>query len=109
MASIADTRRLFVRYGSGLRRTAWRRATHLIVHVYAHRAATGAFPDSLDELGGADLPELRIDPFSGRDLVYKRKGDSFTLYSVSEDLRDDGGRHHARWNEGDFVFWPVQD
>ena len=86
-----------------------RRATHLIMHLLVHQGKTGRFPEALRELAAPDVAELRIDPFSGRDFVYRRKGDSFTLYSVAENLKDDGGRHDEKWADGDFVFWPVQD
>ena len=88
---------------------AQRRATHLIVHLFAYHAETGKFPDSLDKLDAPDLKELRIDPFSGRDFVYKKAADGFMLYSVAGNLKDNDGKHGRKWEEGDFVFWPVQD
>ena len=91
------------------RMTATRRATHLIVHLFAHRAKTGTFPPSLGGLDGPNLDQLRIDPFSGRDFVYRRVGQSFTLYSLAENLEDDRGRHDPKWANADHVFWPVQD
>ena len=89
--------------------TAERRATHLITRLLAYHAEHDRFPRKLSQLDLPDVDELRIDPFSGRDFVYRRKGDSFTLYSVAENLKDDGGRHDEKWADGDFVFWPVQD
>lgn len=91
--------------------TAARNATHLIVHLILHRAEHGAFPKSLGELAIANSSGLRTDPFSGGDLVYKRKqrGKSFMLYSVAHNLKDDDGRHGGWLKDGDFVFWPVQD
>jgi hypothetical protein len=89
-----------------------RRATHLICHLLTHRAKVGAYPDSLDELEATDLAQLRIDPFSGEDFVYRKTADGFTLYTVAQDLKDDGGKHDERWGRdggGDFVFWPVPD
>ena len=90
-------------------RVASRRGTHLVFHVFVHRGTAGRFPSSLDELDAAGLAELRIDPFSGKDFVYKRSGDTFTLYSVADNLKDDGGQHDSSWEDGDFVFWPVQE
>ena len=58
---------------------------------------------------GVVLAELRVDPFSGQDFVYQRQGESFTLYTVGDNLKDDGGRHDPRWADGDFVFWPRPD
>ncbi|MBP7933880.1 MAG: hypothetical protein KA354_04445 [Phycisphaerae bacterium] len=54
------------------------------------------------------MSKLRIDPFSGRDFVYKQRSKGFLLYSVAENLKDDGGKHDDSWKNGDFVFWPVQ-
>lgn len=88
---------------------ATRCAVHLIVNLFAHHGRTGKFPDSLDELDAPDLGQLRTDPFSGKDFVYGKKGDSFILYSLATNLKDDGGKHGKKWEEGDFVFWPVQD
>ena len=87
--------------------TAERRATHLLVYLFVHHGKTNKFPQSLDELKASDLAELRVDPFSGRDFVYQTKGDSFTLYSVADNLSDDGAKHDPKWKDGDFVFWPV--
>lgn len=89
--------------------TADRRATHLITHLLAYRAEHDRFPRKFSQLDLPDLDKLRIDPFRGRDFVYRRKGETFTLYSVAENLKDDGGRHDEKWAHGDFVFWPVQD
>jgi len=91
------------------RRITERRATHLIYRLFAHRAKTGRFPTALRYLDAPDLDELRVDPFSGSDFVYKLTRDTFTLYSVADNLRDDGGRHDPKWKNGDFVFWPVQE
>ena len=91
------------------RRKANRRATHLIYHLFAHREKKGGFPTALRWLDAPDLAEIRIDPFSGKDFKYTRSGDSFTLYSVADNLKDDRGRHDSKWKNGDFVFWPVQE
>lgn len=90
------------------RSIATRRATHLIVHLHEYRKKNGAFPDSLDQLDRADLAELRIDPFSGRDLVYRSTDKGFRLYSFGANFQDDGGRHTIWKGDGDVVFWPVQ-
>ena len=87
--------------------TATRRASHLIVHLHDYRQKNGAFPDSLDQLDLPDLAELRIDPFSGRDFVYRPSDAQFLLYSFGDNLQDDGGRHAYWKKEGDVVFWPV--
>ena len=60
-----------------------------------------------DELQVAGLRRLRLDPFSGKDLIYSRRGQGFRLYCRSHNLVDDGGQA-AEWDEdGDRIFWPV--
>jgi hypothetical protein len=90
------------------RRVAFRRGTHLISCILAHRARAGVLPASLDELSAKDIGELRIDPFSNKDLIYERLGDDFRLYTVADNLTDDGGKHNKKWEDGDYVFWPPQ-
>jgi hypothetical protein len=35
--------------------------------------------------------DLTTDPYTGQEFVYHSAGTEFTLYSVGEDLKDDGG------------------
>ena len=93
-----------------VRLTATRRATHLIIHLHDHGRRHGGFPERLDQLEAANLAELRVDPFSGRDFVYRKERRGFKLYTVSSNMKDDGGKHQAKGlDRGDYVFWPVPD
>lgn len=81
----------------------------VVLAAQQYKAQTGAYPASLEELSakmGRNLPE---DPFSGKDLVYKRDGKGFQVYSISGNLRDDGGvprKEHGERDSGDMVvFW----
>jgi hypothetical protein len=59
---------------------------------------TGQWPATLDQLHkvvGWDLP---LDPFSGKDFIYRREGEGWVLYSVGPNLKDDGGT-------GDDMVW----
>jgi len=67
------------------------RSAQVAVVVERFCLANGRPPASLDELGrfaGRDLP---ADPFTGKALVYTVKPEGFAVYSVGEDLADDGG------------------
>jgi hypothetical protein len=56
-----------------------------------YRQRHGRYPDRLDALRetGWSVPN---DRFSGKPLIYRRQGDRFLLYSVGQDMKDDGGR-----------------
>jgi len=59
--------------------------------LLAYKDTFGGYPASLDELRSKLGWKLQADPFSGKDFVYKRKGNGFLLYSIGPNLRDDGG------------------
>ncbi|MEK6677207.1 MAG: hypothetical protein AABZ47_16335 [Planctomycetota bacterium] len=84
-----------------------RSATFLIAHLFIYRAKSKEFPASLDKLQGSGIAQLKIDPFSGRDFVYRKQDDGFLLYSVSTNMKDDGGKHDPQMKDVDFAYWPV--
>jgi hypothetical protein len=57
----------------------------------AYRAEKGEEPSNLEALVPSYLPELPLDPFSGRPPVYRRSKSGHTLYSLGPDHVDDGG------------------
>ena len=67
-----------------------------------YKAQKGALPATLDviaaDLGGS----LPVDPFSGEGYHYQLLDGSFLLYSVGENLQDDGGVHDVK--KGDIVW-----
>lgn len=71
-----------------------------------HRLQGGSYPAELADVAAEDLQ----DPFTGKQLLYRREGESYVLYSVGENGKDDGGKKllgdAAR--EGDVVIWPEQ-
>jgi len=70
--------------------------------VEQYKASTGTYPERLD----AVAPELGesppVDPFTGNAYHYQPSDDGFLLYSVGQNLIDDGGRHDF-WS-GDIVW-----
>ena len=70
--------------------------------VEQHKARTGSYPKSLDaiasELGGS----VPVDPFIGKPYHYQPSDTGFLLYSVGQNLSDDGGKHD--WRDGDWVW-----
>jgi hypothetical protein len=56
-----------------------------------YQAKNGKLPMALAELVPAWLPAVPLDPFSNRPLVYRVTTNSFLIYSVGPDGKDDQG------------------
>jgi len=82
---------------------AQRRATLLVARLKAYRQRHGTWPGSLNEVADE---EIFTDPVTTTSFVYRRDGDSFLLYSVALDGKDDGERHDPRGRQGDLRYWP---
>lgn len=100
-------------YQMRARNEASRRATQLAYAVQIYKAETGNWPASLSELPAEFGDTMRTDPFSGQTFGYRMTRDGPLIYSLSENGRDDGGIHSAKWDDGrkpgegdDHVFWP---
>ena len=75
------------------------RGTLLVAALELYRARHGAYPESLSDLVPETLAQVPLDPFCGEPFRYSRRdADTYTLYSVGENLKDDGGRD--RWGPG---------
>ncbi len=56
-----------------------------------YKLAHGAYPETLDALAPQFLPKLPHDVIGGQPLKYRRTTDSFVLYSIGWNEKDDGG------------------
>jgi hypothetical protein len=63
--------------------------------LQAWRAEHGRYPETLDALVPDILEAAPADPFAGAPLKYRRDGETYVLYSVGPDGRDDGGEPAA--------------
>ena len=69
--------------------------------ICRHRAATGDYPENLDEWASI----IRPDPFDGKPLKWTSTGEALVLYSIGPDLSDDGGKPFDREAKtGDLIF-----
>lgn len=97
-----------------------------ILAILRFKTDHNRLPATLDELVSAGyLHSVPMDPYSDGALVYKPDGDNFKLYSVGEDLVDDGGSDKVKAQEeaggitefyvlpsahrADIVYWPYKD
>jgi len=61
-----------------------------VLALSLYRSEVGGYPDSLQPLVPKYLPALQIDPFDGKPLRYRRKGEGYVVYSVADNKTDDG-------------------
>jgi hypothetical protein len=73
------------------RNVAFRRLLLCRLALRIHQPDHGRLPDTLAELTPDYLPAVPDDPFGTGWLTYHRKGDTYRLYSLGHDRRDDGG------------------
>ena len=81
-------------------------ATRLLLACRAYEEATGHLPETLEALVPDHLPAVPRDPFDGEPFRYS--AERRLVYSVGENLADDGGTGDERpgrwWREKDLVF-----
>lgn len=63
----------------------------VVLALKAYKYEHGAYPSTLDQLRRTLDWTLPVDPFTGRSFIYRRQEEGFKLYSVGENLKDDGG------------------
>lgn len=81
-----------------------RQLARLAFALAAFHAERGAYPPLLDELAPVYLDEVPFDPFTAAPLRYELGApDGYRLYSVGENLTDDGGRGHESDKPGDDI------
>lgn len=78
--------------------------TVILLGLVAYHNRFGQYPSTLAELKEKMDWKLRDDPFSGRPFAYRRQGRGFILYSVGDDLRDNGGAASVSVGVGDIVW-----
>jgi hypothetical protein len=67
------------------------RSTQTALAVERYRLTEGRLPQSLDNLVPAYMEFVPTDPFDGQNLKYRALETGFVVYSVGEDLTDEGG------------------
>jgi hypothetical protein len=67
------------------------RCTILAVAIERYQRQHGELPAALDDLCPAYIDSLPFDPFTGKKLLFSRDEETYVVYSVSTNRRDDGG------------------
>ncbi|MDD4869875.1 MAG: hypothetical protein PHR77_04885 [Kiritimatiellae bacterium] len=68
------------------------RITQTGLGLLCHKLTHNKFPLTLSECDPKFLPIQPVDPFSGKPLIYKQEGNGLILYSIGENMKDDGGK-----------------
>jgi len=75
-----------------LRTIAHLRTADAALSAQRYRLTSGKLPDKLADLVPTYLQSVPKDPFDGNELRYKKLDTGFVVYSIGEDLSDDGGK-----------------
>ncbi|MCX7706034.1 MAG: hypothetical protein N2115_07260 [bacterium] len=62
------------------------------------------FPDKLQQLVPDILAAIPLDPFTGKDFVYKKQNDKILVYSTGPNLIDDEGIKNSEKGKDDIVW-----
>ncbi len=91
------------------KRTAYYAAAKLAIHLEMYRLENDAYPETLDALVPDFMAELPMDPFGSEGFKYRIEGDSYLLYSVGTNGKDDGAtvkRSRRGWrNPPDIIIY----
>jgi hypothetical protein len=79
----------------GMRTIAHLRTTQAALAVQRYRLANDKLPENLAELVPEYLENIPKDPFDGNELRYKKLDRDFVVYSIGDDLSDDGGKERT--------------
>ena len=78
----------------------------IAIDLELYRRQHGGLPKALEDLRVTD-PTIRLeDPFSGKPMRYQKTSGGYRMWSIGQNLRDDGGKPGKQREEGDIV-WEV--
>jgi hypothetical protein len=78
----------------------------LALALKIYKQKHGYYPDKLFSLSPEIIPELSLDPFTGKDYIYRKEGRGFILYSVGLNEKDDNGVYDPKQKYDD-IAWKV--
>jgi len=83
--------------------------TRLGLALEACRDRTGSYPDSIEALVPGILPELPVDPFSGKNFLYRLTDKEVLIYSVGKNGVDDSGLKEEVGHRGVLLYPGADD
>jgi hypothetical protein len=77
----------------------------LAIALRLYRMKNGEYPQALSLLAPDFVDKLPVDPFSGKDFIYRREGSGFVVYSVGPNMTDNGGVEDAKNRDAGDIVW----
>lgn len=68
------------------------RLTDVALDLAEYRLLYRTYPDRLEQLAAIEGASSRVDPYTERELRYRRNGIGYVLYSLGPNQQDDDGR-----------------
>ncbi|HNS33485.1 MAG TPA: hypothetical protein PKN36_11035 [bacterium] len=76
----------------------------LALALKIYREKHGSYPDSLAPLVPGIIPDIPLDPFTGKDYIYRREGKGLIVYSIGPNEKDDNGINNPEQKQDDIAF-----
>ena len=67
------------------------RSAYTAVAIARYRLANNKLPEKLSDLVPAYMQKIPMDPFTGKDILYRHNNESYTVYSAYKNKKDDQG------------------
>ncbi|MBN2588399.1 MAG: hypothetical protein JXA96_00935 [Sedimentisphaerales bacterium] len=83
------------------------RVAQTALAVQRYRLKNGQLPNLLSSLVPEFLESIPSDPFDGNQLRYKKLDSGFVVYSVDEDMIDDGGQEEPKDRNQKVTHWDI--
>jgi len=77
----------------------------IAIALRLYRLKNGRYPETVSALVPEFIDKLPVDPFSGKDFIYRTEGRGFIVYSVGSNMKDDGGVEDAKNHDAGDVVW----
>ena len=97
--------KIVVQHGRCLALVRWARAA---IAVHRYQRDNGKVSDTLQDLVPKYINAVPQDPFSGKEMLYKHDQSGYVIYSVGENLKDDGGKTEQREDVGHRINFPLE-
>ncbi|MFH2068436.1 MAG: hypothetical protein ABII89_03110 [Candidatus Omnitrophota bacterium] len=82
----------------------------LALALKIYKQKHGYYPDMLISLFPEVISQLPLDPFTGKDYIYRKEGRGFILYSIGRNEHDDNGVYDQKQlGKYDDIAWKVSN